>query len=60
MTTYSEYYNRNKVDSGEWIGCYFTDDDGENKFKVFDNDGNFICVTDCEGAHNVCEVIDRN
>lgn len=60
MTAYSEYYNRNKVDTF-WSGCYFTDDDdGENKFKVFENDGSFICVTDYEGAHNVCEVIDRN
>lgn len=45
----SEFYNRHS-------GCYFTDEK-PGEYKVFTADGDFLCVTDWDGAVNVCENI---
>ena len=48
----SEFYNRH----GQ--GCHFIDDEKPGLYRVFEADGNFMCITDLEGAVNVCEFLE--
>lgn len=48
----NRYYNRQDQ------GCHFIDHEEYGKYSVFDADGNFLCVTDFDGATNVCEALE--